>query len=345
MKIYFASYPTLMINRGGPTYKILCLKDELQKLGVDIQLFDMWDYTLSFTNNDLVHIFNANMHTYPMANNLKLYGAKYVINPIFYSNHSAQMLHMYRMLEAPFKLIFKRNYSDYYFTKFICDNAERVLPNTRDEGNLLQHGLNVDERKIKVIHNGVETRFAEAEPKLFEKKYGLKDFILYVGHLGPVRKNGPNIIEAFSRIDHPAVVIADVLHNKEGDLCRQKLSEAKNILHIEWLRHDDPMFASAYAACHTFVLATRYETPGRAALEAGLAGANVVITPYGGTKEYFDSFAEYGEPSSVMSIIKKIELSLNKKKNLDLSNHIKKHFLWDTIAKRTLDMYKNILSQ
>ncbi len=345
MKIYLASYQTLMINRGGPTYKVLCLKDALEKLGVDVKLFDMWDFDLSFGKNDLVHIFNANMHTYPLANNLKLYGAKYVINPIFYSNHSAQMLHLYRMLETPFKAIFKRTYSDYFFTKFICDNAEKVLPNTRDEGNLLHNGLQVDEEKMLVIHNGVEKRFAYADPTLFEKKYGLKDFILYVGHLGPIRKNGPNIIEALSRIDHPAVLIADILHNKEGDICREKIAEAKNILHVDWLKHDDPIFASAYAACHTFILPTRYETPGRAALEAGLAGANIVITPYGGTKEYFEDYVEYAEPSSVMSMIKKTELSLNKEKNNELTEHIKKHFLWDKIAVQTLDMYKKVLSR
>jgi len=345
MKIYLASYQTLMINRGGPTYKILCLKDELQKLGIDVKLFDMWDYNLAFGEDDLIHIFNANMHTYPMANNLKLYGAKYVVNPIFYSNHSAQMLHLYRILETPLQFFFKRTYSDYYFTKFICDNAVRVLPNTRDEGNLLHQGLNVNPNKIQVIHNGVEARFADGDPTLFEKKYGLKDFILYVGHLGAVRKNGPNIIEALSRIEHPAVIIADILHNKEGDRCREKLSESKNILHLNWLKHDDPVFASAYAACHTFILPTRYETPGRAALEAGLAGANVVITPYGGTREYFGDLAEYAEPSSVMSIINKTELALNKKKDTKLREHIKKYFLWDSIAKQTLEMYHKILSQ
>lgn len=90
MRIFLASYQTLMINRGGPTYKILCLKDELKKLGIDVHLFDMWDYDLKFTDEDLVHIFNANIHTYPLALNLQLYGAKYVVNPIFYSNHSAQ---------------------------------------------------------------------------------------------------------------------------------------------------------------------------------------------------------------------------------------------------------------
>ena len=343
MKIFLASYQTLMINRGGPTYKILCLKDELEKLGVDVRLFDMWDYDMKFTDDDLIHIFNSNIHTYPLAVNLKLYGAKYVVNPIFFSNHSAQKIHLYRMLEAPFRKIFKRTYSDYFFTKYICDKAEMVLPNTSDEGNLLFGGLSVKKEKVEVIYNGVEERFAYAEPSLFEKEYGLKDFILYVGHLGPFRKNGLNIIKALQKINHTSVIIADILNNEEGAACREEIKKSKNITHIDWLKHDDPMFASAYAACHTFILPTRYETPGRAALEAGLAGANVVITPYGGTREYFEQFAEYAEPSSIGSIIKAIKKSLDKSQNDKLKEHILNKFIWDKIAKKTLCMYQKVL--
>jgi len=345
MKIFLASYQTLMINRGGPTYKILCLKEELEKLGVNVHLFDMWDYDMKFTDDDLIHIFNANFHTYPLAYNLKLYGARYVVNPIFYSNHSAQKIHLYRMLEAPFRKVFKRTYSDYFFTKYVCENAEMVLPNTCDEGNLLCGALGVKREKIEVIHNGVEERFDHADPSLFEKKYGLKDFILYVGHLGPVRKNGLNIISALQMIGHPSVIIADILKNEEGAACREEIEKSKNITHIDWLKHDDPMFASAYAACHTFILPTRYETPGRAALEAGLAGANVVITPYGGTREYFEQFAEYAEPASIHSILQATKKSLEKKKNSALRGHIIKNFLWDKIAQQTVEMYKRVLSQ
>ncbi len=42
MKIYLASYQSLYINRGGPTYKIEQLYRGLKNLDVDVQLFDMW---------------------------------------------------------------------------------------------------------------------------------------------------------------------------------------------------------------------------------------------------------------------------------------------------------------
>ena len=45
--------------------------------------------------------------------------------------------------------------------------------------------------------------------------------------------------------------------------------------------------ASAYAAARVFALPSWFETPGLAALEAGLAGCAVAITPYGSTRDYF----------------------------------------------------------
>ena len=344
MRIFLASYQSIMLNKGGPTYKILHLKKALEKLGINVQLFDMWDENNDFKKDDLVHIFNASIATYSFSKNLVSHGARYVVNPIFYSNHTAKVLRSYQILDKAYRKVFKRSYSDYSITKDICISAEKVLPNTKAEADLLILGLNINKDRVQVIHNGVEKRFAEADATLFQKKYGLKDFVLYVGHLGPVRKNGKNIIKTLQQIDHPAVIIADILHNEEGEWCRSAINESNNITLIEWINHNDPLFASAYAACNTFILPTKYETPGRAALEAGIAGANIVITPYGGTKEYFGKFAEYPNPHSVESIKKAIEISLNKKKNDKLQNHFQKNYIWDIIAERTLEVYKEIFS-
>lgn len=333
-----------MLNPGGPSYKTLQMKEGLLRAGVESELFEMWKEGQQFGKQDLVHLFNASISTFALAKNLRLNGTKYVVNPIFFSNHSAGTLRRYQSLEKPFRKIFKRSISDYEITKSICDEAEMVLPNTQEEGKLLSNGLGVDKNKIRIIHNGVEKRFADASPQPFIKKYGLSDFVLYVGHLGPVRKNGLKMIKALQRIDNPVVIIANVLNNAEGKQCLHELEKSKNILHINWLDHADPLFASAYAACKTFVLPTRYETPGRAALEAGLASANIVITPFGGTKEYFQDLADYPDPHSIGSIRNTIEKSLNKPKNDKLKNRIKTNFIWDVIVRKTIKIYKKLLN-
>ncbi len=345
MRIFLASYQSIMLNKGGPTYVVLNLEKELTKLKVDVRLFDMWNKNNEFGKNELLHVFNASIATYSFAKNLVSCGAQYVVNPIFYSNHPAWKIRMYHTFEKPVRTVFKRSFSDYYYTSFICENAKRVLPNTKAEGELLSKAMRIKSNKIQVIHNGVEERFLDADPTLFETKYGLKDFVLHVGHVGAVRKNSFNLIKALQKLDVPAVIIADVLDNAESKKCLDEINKSKNIKLIQWVKHDNPLLASAYAACKAFVLPSRYETPGIAAMEAALAGANVVNTPYGGTKDYFAEFVDYHNPHSIDSIANAIEKSLNKKKNDILKNHIKENFLWSIIAKKTLEMYQDVLGK
>jgi hypothetical protein len=88
MKIYLASYQALCLHQGGPTYKLEHTKQALKELGYDVRYFDMWDRKNVPTKNDLVHIFNASVSTYALAKNLKNLGVKYLVNPIYFSNHS-----------------------------------------------------------------------------------------------------------------------------------------------------------------------------------------------------------------------------------------------------------------
>ncbi|MBL7086939.1 MAG: glycosyltransferase [Candidatus Cloacimonetes bacterium] len=344
MKIFLASHQSILLIRSGPSYKFVEMKRSLEKYGIDVRYFNALNQNLDVLNADLVHIFAIDIGIYPFAKHLKKCGIKFVVNPVFFSRHRAGMLRAYLTLEYPIHKFLKGTYSDYRIIKEICDCAEKVLPNTEAERHLLSAGLGVDSAKMKVIHNGVEKRFLCADTKLFEQKYGVENFILNVGHIGGPRKNVLALIRALAKINHPAVIIADIANTKESKICLQEAKLNKNLIIIKGFKHDDPMLASAYAACDTFVLPSRYETPGRAALEAGLAGAKIVITKYGGTKEYFENMAEYVNPYSIDSIVHGIEKALNSKKNDKLRNHIKKHFIWDKITKETIRVYKQVLS-
>ncbi|MCD4819436.1 MAG: glycosyltransferase [Candidatus Cloacimonetes bacterium] len=342
MKIYLASNQSLMINRGGPSYKLIQLHSELSRLGIDVQFFDMWNADNKYEKDELFHIFTAGIGVYHLAENIIQNGAKFVVNPIVYNRNSYKKVRAYSTFQRIVEKMLSGTHSDFGITRKICNSAEIVLPNTIEEEKYLKNGLGV-KNKFKVIHNGVEKRFLYGNSSIFTKKYGINDFLLYVGHLGQKRKNSERIIKAFSKINHPCVIIANVMNNNSGKKCIKMIKKSKNILFLNWVKHDDPLLASAYAACHTFVLPTLYETPGRAALEASLAGANVVITPFGGTKEYFADLADYVNPYSVKAIAHSLENSLNKTKNEKLKQHIQANFLWKNIAEETLKMYKQIL--
>jgi glycosyltransferase involved in cell wall biosynthesis len=225
----------------------------------------------------------------------------------------------------------------------ICSWAQAVLPNTTDESELFIKGIGVHTDRVKIVPNGVEERFASAKSELFIKTYGIKDFILNVGHVGPERKNVYRLIEAIEGIDRPSVIIGRIEDSPEAKRCLVRAKQNQRLLVLDNISHDSELLASAYAACSVFALPSQFETPGIAALEAALAGARIVITKYGGTKMYFGEDAEYVEYKSVPSIRQGILRALEKPSSEQLRERILKSFTWKTVAEETKKVYGSVL--
>ena len=343
MKICFASYPAVTLTGGGPYIKLKETKEQLELLGHQVDFFDMWNLNQKLADYDIIHLVGSNFAVFGMARSLKERNIDYLVEPVFYSNHTYQFIKRINSIDLFIRKMAPGIWFDYGIIKDICNWSKLVLPNTGSEGEIISKGLSIPKAKIQVIHNGVSNRFLHGNPELFQKKYGLNNFILYVGHLGFKRKNGLTLVKALKQIDHPAVIIGNINNLGEAEKVLFEIKNNKNILLIEALENDSPLLASAYAACDTFVLPSQFETPGIAALEAGLAGAKIVITPFGGTKEYFKDMAEYPDINSVESIRNGIEKSMNKPKDETLKNYIKDNFLWNKIAEKTAEVYKKVL--
>lgn len=341
MNVTFACYQSQSIIHGGPRVQMLQTKTELEKLGVHVALFDQWT-EFDRANTDLVHLFSANLGTYHLAGILHQYNIPFVVSSIFFTRHSPRYIRSTLAVNAALKKMRAGIWTNYEFTRQICDWSRTVLPNTSAEKHLVTEGLGITPNKVSVIPNGVDGRFESGDPALFKKKYGIDNFILSVSHIGPERKNVLSLIRALKQIDHPAVIIGQVTDTPEAQQCLKEAYGSKNILIIDGLNNDSEMLASAYAAARVFVLPSLFETPGIAALEAALAGASIVITPYGGTKEYFGSMATYVDPYSVDAIRDGITTALNNAPNSNLRSHIKKEFLWSAVAQKTLDIYNSV---
>ncbi len=345
MRIVLASYHTVNVKHGGPRTQILQTKKHLEALGHDVALHEAWDDSPTHSEADLYHLFAANFAVYDLARHLKSVGQPFVTSPIFFTRRSPAVIRWTLRADRIARKIAPGLWSDYGFPRDICRWSAAVLPNTSSELNLLAQGVMIPRENLHFIPNGVEERFLYGDPSLFEQEYGVTDFILNVGHIGVERKNTLALIEALASIDHPAVVIGKVSDTPEGTQCLDEAKKNRNLFIIEGIDHDSELLASAYAAAKVFALPARYETPGIAALEAGLAGAQIVITPYGGTKDYFEDMAHYVDPYSVEEIRTGIEQALNAPKDNRLKMHIERNFLWKQVAKKTSDVYHNVLSE
>lgn len=344
MRVTVASIQAVSILHGGPNTQIRNTMKHMMANGVEVKFFDAWS-PFKKEDCDLVHLFAANIGTYHLARELHTLGVPIVVSPIIYSRHSPAFIRASLSMNRILRKVAKGIWPDYAMTSEICSWAEQVLPNTLAEANLLRDGYGVPQSKISVIPNGVDERFFSGDSSLFRKTYGLERFILNVGHIGHGRKNVLNLIHALGKINHPSVIIGRIIKGEYGDACVKEAARHKQIHLIDGLDNSSELLASAYAACDVFVLPSLFETPGIAALEAGLAGAKVVITPYGGTREYFGDMATYVEPDSVESIREGIMLALRQPKNMALREHIKEHYLWKNVAQQTAQAYRKALGR
>lgn len=329
---------------GGVSTQVDNIASSLKRKGIEVTFFNPWE-TYDWGKIDLAHIFRADLETYSIAQWLHESRIPFAVSPVFYNMHKPVTIRLLIQTSRMVKRFIAGVRTDLDCVHDICQYSNKVLPNTYAEKKFIEKGIGIKSEKIKVTPNGVEERFANADPSLFTEKYGLKDFILSVGNFGYKRKNMLNLIYALEKIDHPAVLIGTIYNNSYGNKCREIMQKSSNILWLDALDHNNPLLASAYAASRVFALPSYFETPGLTALEAALAGPNIVITPFGGTKEYFGNMAEYVNPRDISSIEHCIIRALQKEINPELKKHIFDTYTYPVIIDKLITAYQGISNE
>ncbi len=346
LRVAFFVYPSAFQNVGGGEILLLKTKEYLEKEGVGCKLFDPWNDKLD--DFDILHVFGAIKDCLGLMQSARNKGVKVVLDPIFFSTLQRAIYEdggLKRKAAACLRHITKALFP--YFPSGRRSTmlvADAVIPNSHVELEQVRRLFGIDKKKMHVVPNCVDPAFERGDENLFMSKYKVKDFVLSVGRIEP-RKNQLNLIRALKSFTGPVVIIGDPVSDYP-DYYRWCKSEAPgNVIFIGKIGHEDEMLKSAYKACRCFVSQGWFETPGLAALEAALAGANVATTSMGCTKEYFSDFAEYFSPSSLKGMRGAIEKVFDKKKNGLLQKHVRESFLWDVAAKKNIEVYRSLLGK
>ncbi|MBS4029779.1 MAG: glycosyltransferase family 4 protein [Ignavibacteriales bacterium] len=341
MKILFVTNTIGAAARGGLFIQATKTAEYLKANNIEVTLHNAWEH-IHLTQFDAVHIFGAGIGTYHFAREIHKRNIPFILSPVHFSSHSVKKIRMALNVQSSFRKIISGTWTDIGIVEEMCKWATGIVPNTSDEAKLLTEGLKIPKEKIHIVPNGVEERFATATPDEWKEKFGTENFVLNVGYWGK-RKNTLPLIRALKKLSLPAVLIGGYANDEYGKLCIQELADAKNIHTLDSLEHDSSLLASCYAAAKVFVLPSLFETPGISALEAGLAGANIAITKFGGTEEYFLAHASYLDPHSEESIAETILSTFQKEKTTALREHILQNFMWESVAKKTEEAYKHFL--
>lgn len=339
MTVGIAAPLSIAAVTGGVKTQVFQTVHHLRELGVEVEFINLEQTRFDY---DLVHVFTASPETLGIAKQVHEKGLPLVVSPVFFSNQGARVIRLSLFVERLLSKLGSGIGSEFGIKAQICQWANMVLPNTKQELELIRDGFGIPEHQLRVIPNGVESRFSLASPDLFMETYFKKDFVLFVGQAGAPRKNLKLLLEAAPRIQAQIVVIGNFYDNEYSRECLRLVNNTDNVLLIETQAHDAPLLASAYAACKVFVLPSFFETPGIAAMEAALAGAEIVITNRGGTQEYFGAFAEYIAPTSVEELVHAIHKKLQSTSSDVLKKHILANYTWDKVAQQTLQVYHSL---
>ncbi len=339
MKVGIAAPLSLAAVNGGVRTQVNQTFKHLKALGVDVEFIH---FDQSHFDYDIVHVFVASPETVGIARQTIENEIQLVVSPVFYSNRSASTINASLKVEKSLAGLGSGFRSEFGIKSEICNWADLILPNTKAELELVRDGLKVNDDKIQVIPNGVESRFEKATPDLFKQTYGVDNFILFVGQAGAPRKNVIQLLKASKQIDEQFVIIGSFYYNEYSKECLDLAKSSSNVLLIESLDHNDPLLESAHAASKLFCLPSKYETPGIAALEAALTGSKIVITKNGGTKEYFEDNAIYIDPDSLQEIVKALKAGFNDESDNSLKKQISDKYTWEKVTEKTLDAYNSI---
>jgi glycosyltransferase involved in cell wall biosynthesis len=346
-RVLYSTHPLAFQIYGGAEVQLLKTKEYLEKTGrCTIKLFDMFNDIIK--DYDIMHNFMMYDDCMRLVQMAKSVGVKIVLSPIYWRGLGDSV----KPLTPSF---FERLYSNFRYYGYLTQTnlfpfknflelADIILPNSQLEANLLSRDFRINSKKFWVVPNGADETFAEGKPRLFAEKYGMTDYVLYVGRFVH-RKNPMGVIKACKELNLPLVIIGSSSPREEQYYldCKEMAESVGNIKLIGFLPHESEELRSAYAAAKVFVLPSNFETPGLSALEAGLSGCNIVITSEGATKEYFREHALYVNYGNYEDLKQKIKKAYEQPKSEKLKDLILQNYTWKNTAEKTFQAYESII--
>ncbi len=353
LKVLIQNRSNMYTHRGGDTVVVDKLVTGLQERGVDVKV----DLELTEDPKDyhLVHLINFAMPQMVevLGKRAKEASVPFVVTtlcediPTFHeqSIEAARALVQYVQVGQDREWL-ASNWKDPsqvpgcapFDNSWAAQNASALLVNGEEEARVLQKTYG-QTAPVVTIPLGYEVSEQDANPTLFEREYGVKDFIFCVGRFES-RKNQLMLLKALEDVDLP-VVFASGGFSYQADYFEAVSSYKRKGETLVLERLSPEMLASAYAAAKVHVLPSWYELPGLVSLEAAYYGCNVVVTENGTAKDYFKERAYYCDPASEHSVRNAVLAAYYSPVDENLKT-IVSQYTWSRFAENTLRLYESL---
>ena len=198
MKVLFgAAAYTYLDGPGGIVNQMFATKAALERRGHHVDLFNPWQ-TDSIAEYDVFHMFFAAGDTYEVSRRIRSFGPKLVVSPIIDKAFPSRWI---RMANTVTKRL-PKHFTHLSLAADLCRMADLTVSRSADESNKLSNAFGVNRANICLVLNGVESKYAEATPDLFQSKHGDSKFLLAVGLVGNPKKNFLRLIKIANKINH-----------------------------------------------------------------------------------------------------------------------------------------------
>jgi glycosyltransferase involved in cell wall biosynthesis len=343
MNILFATSPKTFQVHGGLSRQVHQTKAALEGLGHSIEVVTSLLHHVP--SADIIHMFGASQDLEEDLSIALDQEVPVIVSTVMYSNRAASTLRRALQVQKLTQLVGWSYKPDLNAKYRLCHQATHLAPNTEAEARLIRQAFGIPPQKITVIPNGVNVgRFEHSSPELALERLGFDGFLLYVGDLEAPRKNVQTLVEVYKkehrRLNWPPLVLMGRLGS---DHPLQAQVQSDPMIHwVDAVAPDDPLLESMYRAAKTFVLPSQFETPGIAAMEAGLSQCSIAITQKGGTKDVFGSEVHYLDPFDERSISQAIHQALLSPPS-DTLHATLQALDWSEVGTQTAAMYQNVI--
>lgn len=244
-------------------------------------------------------------------------------------------------------------FREYYYYKS-AKHADKIITVSEFSKTEIVRQYKIDDQKVKVIYHGLDEKFlknsSQEEDVSVLDKHGIKgDYLLYIGSIH-FRRNVRRLIEAFVKLKNDYEDLDDlklVIVGKDEGTLNSLISvngNREDIIFTDYI--DDNDICCLYKRAMCFLFLSFYEGFGFPILESMASGTPVIVSNIEVFKEIYKDYVVSVDPYDVCEIkdaIYKLITNYNFRKELSVrGKDYATSFAWETTAKKTLDVYKEM---
>jgi glycosyltransferase involved in cell wall biosynthesis len=283
MKVTFGLRVDSNLNRGGTEVLIDHTREELRRLGVEVEILSPETRELG----DILHFFGTVDSHWSAAHVALQRGVPYVCTPIFSSrvSNAGEIARRTRhRLTGRFPRLQRK----------LLKNARLLMPQTRREEARMRRYFGITHDRVKLVPHGVDPAFAEGDPEIFRSAHGIEGpFVLHVGAYCET-KNQLNTVRAIKGTGMRLVCLGNPADPAYLEACRREADS--NTLLLGPVPHEGGQLASAYAAATVLCHPSLNETFAMVAMEAAVASCRIILSNTWEAEEIYGDYARTVDP-------------------------------------------------